>query len=394
MTRSPPSRPAGHGWRPLAAAAALAALLALPDAARAQETGVVAAADESSGVVSVLDTSCWGVAARLRVDGRVHQVAPAHRALRAYVAHSGPAGGPGSGRNGASPSNPGRAASGRGAVTVLDLDDRRAVRRFDLGRTGDVTDVWAGHEGSRIWVATERDGRVLTLQARTGELLMEWTIGRTSPQSGTVSRDDRYLFVTNREAGTLTVIDRVTVAANTVDLDRGVGAVAVGRGGEVWAADRDGDRLWVVERRSGEVLAEFPSGGSEPVQLASRPGVHEMWAVHRDGGGIQIFDTYRRERVGSVPLPGSPRTLRFSEDGERALVSVPDRGMVVTVDAVEREVVSTARVPLRPGALAWASCPEGRCGPDPARWREGPAGLPGGYWSDAELVGDLWCGAG
>lgn len=377
-------------------AALLVAAASVPRPLPAQESGVVAVADEAAGGVSVLDMSCWGVAARLHVDGRVTQVAPAPGTLRAYVAHDRPAaagigglsGGDGSRRSG----NGSPGADGEGSVTVLSMEERRAVRRFDLGRTGTVTDVWGGHEGGRLWVATERDGRVLTLASGTGELLMEWTIGRTSHQSGAVSRDDRYLFVTNREAGTLTVIDRVTVAANTVELDSGVGAVAVGRGGEAWVADRDGDRLWVVEPKSGRVLAEFPSGGSGPVQLVARPGAHEMWVLHGGGGGVQVFDTYRREKAGAVTLPGSPRALRFSPDGERALVTVPGRELVVTVDAAQRAVASTVRVPLSPGALAWASCPDGRCGLDASRRRPGPAGLPGGHWSDADLVGDLWCG--
>lgn len=356
----------------------------------------MAAADVTSGDVSLLDTTCWGVAARLSMGGEVHQLTPAPGRARAYVAHSlrPPDGaGGGAGDNGpAAPDGDAGEAAAVGAVTVLDLAERRADGRFYLGRTGAVTDVWSGHEGSRVWVATERDGRVLTLDAATGELLMRWTIGTTSPQSGAVSRDDRYLFVTNREAGTLTVIDRVTVAANTVELDGGAGSVAVGPEGEAWVVDRDGDRLWVVDGRSEEVLAELSSAGALPVQVQRRPRDSEMWVLHGGSGDVQIFDAGRRERSGGIDLPGRPRALRFSADGRRALVTVPDPGLVVTVDAAERRVVDVARVPLRPGALGWFSCPDGRCGSGAARWRKGGAGLPGDHWSKADLVGDLWCG--
>ena len=397
-----PPRPQSVADRPPLApvlALAVGALLVIgvfPAALHAQESGVVAAADVTSGDVSLLDTTCWGVAARMSMGGQVHQLSPAPGGSRAYVAHSvrppATTSGPEAGRGPAPPPGDGERAAEVGAVTVLDLAGRRTAGRFYLGRTGAITDVWSGHEGSRIWVAAERNGRVLTLEAATGELLMQWTIGESSPQSGAVSRDDRYLFVTNREAGTLTVIDRVTVAANTVPLDRGVGSVAVGPEGAAWVADRDGDRLWIVDGRTEEILGEMPSGGSVPVQLQRRPGAGEVWALHAGSGDLQIFDAGRRERVGGVELPGRPRALRFSPDGRRALVTVPDPGLVVTVDAARRRVVDAARVPLKPGALGWFSCPEGRCGSPAARWRKGGTGLPGEHWSKAELVGDLWCG--
>ena len=396
MSSRPPHPQTVADCGPIVPVLALLAIALLPAALHAQESGVVAAADVTSGDVSLLDTTCWGVAARMSMGGRVHQLSPAPDGARAYVAHSvrPPAATSGreAGRGPAPPSGDGEGAAELGAVTVLDLAGRRTAGRFDLGRTGAITDVWSGHEGSRIWVAAERNGRVLTLEAATGKLLMQWTIGESSPQSGAVSRDDRYLFVTNREAGSLTVIDRVTVAANTVPLDRGVGSVAVGPEGEAWVADRDGDRLWIVDGRTEEILGEIPSGGSVPVQLQRRPGAEEVWALHAGSGDLQIFDSGRRERVGGVELPGRPRALRFSPDGRRALVTVPDPGLVVTVDAVERRVVDTARVPLKPGALGWFSCPEGRCGSIASRWRKGGAGLPGEHWSQADLVGDLWCG--
>lgn len=382
--------------RPLLAAGLVAAwAVAAPPGLRGQGGGTVAAADAASGQVSLLDTNCWGVASRLDLGGRVHQVAPARRGGRAYVAHStaevaGRRRGDDPG--GRTARRIDRSSEASGTVTVVDLLERRTVDRFDLGGTGPISDVWAGHEGGRIWVALERDGRVLTLDARTGDLLMEWTIGRTSPQSGAVGRNDRYLFVTNREAGTLTVIDRVTVAANTVPLDRGAGPVEVGPGGEAWVADADDDRVWVVDRRSGDVLAELRSGGRGPVDLERRPGEHEMWVLHGESGGLGVFDTGRRERTAWIDVPGRPRSVRFSADGGRALVTVPDRGLVVALDAVHRRIEGSFRVPLQPGWMAWASCSRRECREESDRWHKGAAGLPGERWTKADLVGDLWCG--
>lgn len=374
----------------------LALLVAGAADLRAQEPDVIAAAEAGSGVVYLLDGRCWGEAARLGMGGEVHQLSPSPDGSHAFVAHATDPSA--AGRPGTGPSVPaagrGGEPTGQGAVTVLDLREGRAVRRFSLGRTGDVTDVWSSDDGGRIWVAAERGGRVLTLDSDTGELLMEWTIGRTSSQEGVASRDGRYLYVTNREAGSLTVIDRVTVAANTVALDRGAGSVTLGPSGRAWVADRDDDRLWVVDGRAGSVEAEMASGGSRPLQVLRRPGANEVWVLHGGGGGLQVFDTYRRTRTAAVAIPGRPRAMRFSEDGGRILVTVPGRGQVVTVDAEERRVEAVAGVPLRPGSLAWRSCPDGGCRSDGATWRKGAVGLPGDDWTEADWVGDLWCGSG
>lgn len=350
---------------PPAAGATVALLLAwaaaAPPAADGQQARSTSAADAASVQVSLLETGdagCRAEVALLEAAGPGRRLSTDRRGVRAYVAHTRRARPTttGGGRRGAGPyRGPDGAAAGNGEVTVVDLRDRRTVDRFHLGATGPISDVWAGHEGGRIWVALERDGRVLTLDSRSGELLMEWTIGRTSPQSGAVSRDDRYLFVTNREAGTLTVIDRVTVAANTVPLDRGAGAVGVGPAGHAWVADSDNGRLWVVDGESGRVVAELPSGGRTPVDVERRPGEQELWVLDGDGAGLQVYDAENPHQSGAVALPGRPRSVWFSGDGRHAYVSVPDRGLVVAVDAVRRRVEGS--FPVGSGRAPDASCP-------------------------------------
>ena len=110
----------------------------------------------------------------------------------------------------------------------------------------------------------------------------------------------------------------------------------------------------------------------------------------------QRIASFVRESVGKwrwrSPYDRAGLSVLVASDGRRALVTVPDPGLVVTVDAVERRVLDSARVPLKPGALGWFSCPDGRCGSPGSRWRKGGTGLPGEHWSKADLIGDLWCG--
>lgn len=256
----------------------------------------------------------------------------------------------------------GHAAGGRYGTTVrtrlrvLDHATGGQIRDVDLGSYGRVTDVWTSHEGTRIWVAAESEGRVITVEATTGEVLMMWVVGTDSPQRGTVSADDRHLYVSNRDAGTVTFIDRVTTGAKTVELEPGLSGLsrAPDRRRELWVANREMDRMTVLDARNGAVLSRFGSGGLAPVDVAFHPSGEEVWVVHHWSAELAVFDASTRGLLDVVRLEDRPVALRFSPGGGRAYVGLEDGG-VLSLDPETRRVEASAPGSRElPGRLAAA----------------------------------------
>lgn len=359
-------------------------VLLAPAPASAQELLLVGG--ESGGEVSAVDATCWEVTGSLRVEGGVERVEVSRDGRFGYVAHSLPRPGegasPGGGGSagavvGDGPDSPRGEGDGEGAVggpgadvrgsavTTVDLRPLRAVNRASFSATGRATDLWVGNEGGRYWVATEEDGRVFTVEAATGKLLHIWTIGGRSPQHGAVNHRDRWMFVANRDAGTVTVMDRVTIGARTVPVGRNPGALAVAPDSRwAWVVFPDRDRILLVDGRRGEVTDSLSSGGEEPVQIRFSPSGREAWVLNAGSSELTVIDRLTRRPAASVSVPGTPRRFLLSPDGSRAVVTVPDRRALVLVDVPTREVLGSVELPVRPAELAWGRCSGPGCGED------------------------------
>lgn len=380
-----PGSRSGPPGRPGAAVVLAAALLFLVSG-RLPGQGLLNATASDGIRGDPLSGSCRAMPAWLSVDGPVGAATLARDGRRAVVGFTRNPGGPGGGRT---------------ALRVVDLPTGRPLVTAELGDYGRVTDVWPSHEGTRVWLAAEEGGRVLTVDSRTGKLLMMWEIGRTSVQSGAVSRGDRFLYVTNREAGSLTLIDRTTVGARTVQLERGVGSLDVSELGprSVWVANPLRDELVAVSGRSGEILARMYSGGRGPVHVRARPGSDEIWVAHAGSAELVIVDGREREVVGRIPLASRPDRVAFSDDGSEAFVSLPAGDRVVQVDPESRRVVGPAPTELAPASLGAAGCglahlvASGACRDRSIDPWTGSDGLPVGWVSDEEVVTGRLCPA-
>lgn len=327
-----------------------------------------------------VDGSCRAGPSWLDVDGRLGTVRltrDGRRALLGFTREGGPGG------------------RDRTFLRVVSVATGRTLLTTELGAFGQVTDIWASHEGTRVWMAAEEDGRVLTVDSRTGDLLMLWVVGRTSPQEGAVSAGDRYLYVTNRVAGTLTLINRTTVGARTVEVGRGVSSVDVWERGRrlVWLANRERDELLAVSGRTGEVVSRMASGGRDPVRLRIRPGTDEIWVAHHGSHDVVVVDARDREIVDRIPLEDAPQDLIFSADGEDAYVAV-GRDRVLRIAAGSRVVMGALSSGEYPPALAMAGCvaETTRCEADREDPWTGPSGLPLGWLDDQRIVDGRICG--
>ena len=205
-------------------------------------------------------------------------------------------------------------------LSVLDLEHPRELRRIELGawrRPHGV--VWYAQD--RIAVTTEEPAALLIVDPRAARVIAQVPTEQAGSHMVAVISDPLRAFVTNRVAGTTTVIDLA----------------------------------------SSRKLADVPTGAGSEAIAVTRDG-REVWVAAREAGTITVLDAQTNGVLATLTVPGQPIRILMTPTGT-ALVSCAESGEVVAFDARNRR--QTARVtvdvqlPAGSGARAGAASATG-----------------------------------
>ena len=198
-------------------------------------------------------------------------------------------------------------ATGRLAVStelpdklhIIDPEKRSIVRTYDTkGKTSHM--VRFGPGAKYAYVSNSSSGNVAAIRLSDGEITLIPT--GTRPEDSVLSRDGKSLYVCNREAATISVIDTTKNAL--------AGTIQTGKG---------------------------------PVRIAAAPdGKTIVYALMHDKQ-VGIADTATRKQVATVQLQGQPVSLTLSADGKTAFASAEEDDTVYVVSVPARKVVRTVR---------------------------------------------------
>jgi DNA-binding beta-propeller fold protein YncE len=170
-----------------------------------------------------------------------------------------------------------------------------------------------------------------------------------------VSGDDRYAFVSDETAGSLSVFDLAAalrhgfhasgVALGIVPLAPGAVGLAVAPGGTriyvtTLGAYGPHGQLWVIDAARAErgaaaaaVLASVPAG-CQPVRVALSPDGSTAWVTALQSNALLAFDTadLQSDPAGAlravVGVGSEPAGLALADDGRIALVGNSNRGLL------------------------------------------------------------------
>jgi len=249
---------------------------------------------------------------------------------------------------------PPMAASGARAVTVLDLAQRRVHAVFQPRDYRNLEAIRVADDGQRLWMTAD-DGGIVELDAHTGEVKMLWQSGGANPGTLTVTRDSRRIWVASTGSDLVTMIDRVTVVPSHVETGRRPEGLALSPNeSEVWVANSGDHTISVINARRLKEEARFSSGGVGPTRLRFNPAGNEVWVSHRGTQEVTVLDVASGAVIARIPIEGEPRSLVFSDDGRRVLVSVPARHLVYMLDVEAREVIGSLDAGRLPAGVAWS----------------------------------------
>ncbi len=186
-------------------------------------------------------------------------------------------------------------------LLIVDPLKRRVVKDFDTkGKTSHM--VTLGPAAQWAYVSNSGSADVAAINVTTGETKLIKTGER--PEGGVLSRDGKELYVTNREAGLITVIDTAKHQP-VAHIQTGKGPVRIGR---------------------------TPDGNTLVYAL-----MHEK--------KVAFADPKQRMQTGYVIVPGEPISCHVSRDGKRAFVSTETTDTIYVISIADKKIVGEIKLP-------------------------------------------------
>jgi len=201
-----------------------------------------------------------------------------------------------------------------GKVAQVDLDGFQVDANYDAsGRPGRVA---LQPDGRYAWVEVtspeRRASGVAVIDVAGGSLAAQIPTG-AGQHSLAFSPDSRYAYVTNSEAGTLSVIDAQSLK-KVEDLSVGSQPVSVAvaaNSGTIYVADQEGGFISVLDGERWNELARLPADPGLSVVAVSPDG---QWgfAANPQTQKVYVFEAAGQRLTHAAPLKGSPDQITFT----------------------------------------------------------------------------------
>lgn len=270
-------------------------------------------------------------------------------------------------------SNYGTREAPGGSLTVVDVETRSVAGTVDLGRhTRPHGLAWL--DGERLVVTTEGTSHLLVVDPFSGEIQLEVETAQEISHMVAVSHQPERAFVANIGSGTVTVIDLVA-GTKLADLATGPGAEGIALsadGKEIWVTNRAADTLSIIDVESLVIESTVECPGF-PIRVAlTNDGELALVSVARSGEVVAVDASSHTEvarakldlsalpesttrlfgdRFGDSPVPVG---LVISPDGRTAWVAATNADAVVIIDPATLAVKGMIQAGHEPDGMAYS----------------------------------------
>ncbi len=315
--------------------------LALASCRRKPDPKLLYLSAESSGEIVVVDPDTAAVQARIAVGKRPRGLKVSRDGRFLYVALSGsPRGGPNVDESTLPPGD--RSADGIG---VVDLVERTLLRTLPSGQDPEAFDL--SRDGKWLYVSNEETAELSVLDLESAKIVKRVPVGE-EPEGVTLRPDGKVVYVTSERGGLVTAVDTATwaVLGTIVCGARPRGIAFTKDGSTAFVSNELGGTLTVFDPRrnqpTGTIKIESKGSTSErPMGLVLSADDKHLFVTTGRGGAIAVIDVVNRrfdhmiEKVGARPwgiaMDGEGKRL-FTANGSSNDLSIIDvaRGEVET----------------------------------------------------------------
>jgi YVTN family beta-propeller protein len=200
-----------------------------------------------------------------------------------------------------------------GQIAVVETAGWKVLTNLDAGAK--PTRIRLQHDEKYLWVGNEaEEGGVTVVDTVTLKRVAHFKTG-PGQHDIALTDDDRYAFVTNRQAGTLSVID---VPKLTL-----IKEVAIGSQPSALAYSSLSKAVYVVDESDGMIVAVGGPRHEVLARIKAKPGLSAIrflsggrygFALNRRSNVVHIFDSSTNRLLHNVPVGPEPDQIVFTTD--------------------------------------------------------------------------------
>jgi YVTN family beta-propeller protein len=328
-------------------------LLVLTAAALAPASAAtLVVANKAEATASLIDLGSGEVVATLPTGAGPHEVGISPDGARALVTNYAT-----------------RDAEGS-TLTLIDVGGAEVLKTIDLGEHRRPHGVeWL--DGRRAAVTAEASKALLVVDVEAGEVVDAIDTAQEVSHMVALAPDGRHAYVANIGSGSATVIDLSsgTRLANVATGDGAEGIAVAAGGGQVWVTNRAADTVTVLDPETLKPLAELASPGF-PIRATAAGG--RVLVTRARAGDMVIYDAAKlaEEKVVKFDLKaaGFEGRLfgdRFGEssvpigvvvdgDGERAWVAHANADVITEVDLDKGAITRLLKAGREPDGMGYS----------------------------------------
>lgn len=216
-------------------------------------------------------------------------------------------------------SNYGGATPGH-SITVLELGTPGGTRTIDLGGNAKPHGMRLLPDGKRAVVTTEGSRKLLLVDVANGRVEHAIDLGDGGGHMVALSRDGATAFVTKIDTGTVSRVD-LSTRAKTYEVPAGAGAEGVAvhpSTGEVWVSNREAGTVTVHDPKTLAIQRTIKSEGFPIRVVFTADGRHAL-VTNARAATLSVIDTDKYEVVHTVALSRPGVEYRETMLGSAAL---------------------------------------------------------------------------
>jgi YVTN family beta-propeller protein len=304
----------------------------------ALKSGLLVVLNKSDNTASLIDTKTMEVVGTTPTGVGPHEVATAPDGRFAYVANYGSQGAPGH------------------TLSVIDIDEKKAVGTIDLGQYARPHGIVVSQDGRHIYVTCEVSKAVVVVDATERKVSHAISTNQEGSHMIVLTPDEKRAYTANIGSGTVTALDLVNREIITqIEIGAGAEGMAIAPDGKtVYAAARAANKLSKIDTSANKVVNQVETQAF-PIRVKVTPDGQRVLVTNSMAGTLQVFAAATLAEVHRITIGRAPVGILIEPSGQRAYVARTQDNKVSIVDLNKWEVVGEFQPGHEPDGLGYRS---------------------------------------